>query len=229
MLPIQGAENWSHVLPLRACMPQQKTPHRTTKTRAAKYKQRQKNPSVHKTTSRKHKARRNETRHSVVAKCMAGFAYDMLFGAGCAQLWLPPFPIRGALGVRRGRLRSLIWALPFSGSQFSPLCSEKAGSWCPRALPAWTSCGSLQAADRDSQGGQVVGSESQWPLSWGSMEKVVLEGVAWEHCSELTLQPGHLSGGSCHAFCNSLEPWVFSSANSYSKPAALQAITCTNP
>lgn len=61
---------------------------------------------------------------------------------------------------------------------FSPLCSEKAGSWCPRALPAWTCCGSLQAADRDSQGGRVVGSESQWPLNWGSMQKVVLEGVA---------------------------------------------------
>lgn len=32
----------------------------------------------------------------VVAKCMAAFAYDLLFGAGCANLWSPPFPIRGA-------------------------------------------------------------------------------------------------------------------------------------
>ena len=134
-------------------------------------------------------------------------------------------------GARRGRLRSLVWALPFSGSQ-SSLCSEKAGSWSPGALAAWISCGSLQAADRDSEGSQVVGSESQGPLSCGSREKAVLEGVAWEHCSVLTLQPGHLSGGSRHAFCNSLEPcmgWVFSSANPYSKSAALLAITCTNP
>lgn len=28
---------------------------------------------------------------------MAVFAYDLLFGAGCANLWLPPFPIIGAL------------------------------------------------------------------------------------------------------------------------------------
>ena len=141
-----------------------------------------------------------------------------------------PFPPEEPLRVRRGRSRSLLGALPFSGSQSSPLCSEKAGSWSPTALPAWTSCGSLQAADRDSQGGQAVGSESQWPLSWGSMQKVVLESGL------RTLLGAHSTAwasfwGVWSAFCNSLEPcmgWVFSSANPYSKPAALQAITCTN-
>lgn len=113
-----------------------------------------------------------------VAECMAGFAHNVLIKAGCMNFWSPAFPIRGAQGVRRHRLRSLLWALAFSGPQSSHLCSEKAGRWSPRALPAWTSYGSLQAADRDSQGGQVIGSDSQWHLSWGTMEKVILEGAA---------------------------------------------------